>query len=234
MDNGVMDKILVVDFGSQYAHLIAQAIRRIGVYAQMIEPDAKTELFNDPAVKGIVWSGGPASVYAPDAPAINPEVFTKEWILSRRIPFLFTCYGHQLAAQIFAQGWYAAVEKKEPGEYGPTPLTVRHPIGILEGLNAQEVVLMSHEDSVVRLPPDFMITASTENCPSAAVQHISAPLFGIQFHAEVSHTPSGTRIFENFLAVCSARKEWTPQRMFEETREILRNGIRGRIGILLA
>lgn len=234
MDAGVMDKILVVDFGSQFAHLIAQSIRKLGVYAEMAEPDAKTELFNDPAVKGIVWSGGPSSVYDPDAPPLNPEVFTKEWILSRSIPFLFTCYGHQLAAQIFAKGYYTAVEKKEPGEYGPTLFTVKHPIGILEGLNAEEMVLMSHEDNVVRLPPDFMVNGSTENCPNAAVQHIIAPLFGIQFHAEVSHTSCGTKIFDNFLKIANARKEWTPQRMFEETREILRNGIKGRIGILLA
>ena len=83
-----MDKILVVDFGSQYAHLIAQCVRKLGIYAQMIEPDAKTELFNDPTVKGIVWSGGPASVYALDAPDVNPEVFTKDWILSKKGSFI--------------------------------------------------------------------------------------------------------------------------------------------------
>ena len=224
-----MDKILVVDFGSQYAHLIAQSIRKLGVFAQMLEPDAETELFNDPAVKGIIWSGGPASVYAPNAPALNPDVFTKEWVLGRDIPFLFTCYGHQLAAQIFAQGFYAAVEKREPGEYGPTALTVKKPTGVLDGLNKQETVLMSHEDSVVRLPPDFMITASTENCPAAAIEHITLPLFGIQFHAEVSHTPCGSKIFENFIRICNAKKEWTPQRMFEETRETLRANIKGRV-----
>ena len=97
------EKILVVDFGSQYAHLIVNEIRRFHVFAELIEPDAPREAFEDPSIKGIVWSGGPASVYAANAPAVNPEVFTKEWVLKRNIPFFFICYGHQLAAQVFGK-----------------------------------------------------------------------------------------------------------------------------------
>ena len=232
-----MEKILVVDFGSQYAHLIAQCVRKLGVYATITEPDAQENVFNDPEIKGIIWSGGPASVYSENAPQLNKEIFTRDWILARNVPLLCLCYGHQMLAQIFAKDWWNAVEKNPAkGEYGPIPLTVKSSTGVLKGLEKTEIVVMSHEDTVACIPPNFVICASTENCRAAAVECVSPPrkIFGLQFHPEVSDTLCGMKIFDNFLGICGVEREWTSTRMFEETRDILRQGIKDRVGILLA
>lgn len=192
-----MDTIAVLDFGGQYAHLIANRVRRLGVFTEIHSPNAPVSELE--GVKGIIYSGGPSSVYAADAPEYNPE------ILSLPVPKLGICYGHQLLA--FQQGG-----KVQPGkvkEYGIADLKVLEPADpIFDGVPQASPMWMSHGDSVSELPAGYKIIASTDDCPIAAVACPEKRLYGFQFHPEVTHSRFGMKVLENFVKFCGCEKSW--------------------------
>ncbi|MBX5327907.1 MAG: glutamine-hydrolyzing GMP synthase [Candidatus Bathyarchaeota archaeon] len=197
------DTILVLDFGGQYCHLIGRRIREHGVYSEIVAHDIKPEeiellkeKFN---VKGLIFSGGPASVYEPNAPKPNQH------ILDVGLPILGLCYGHQLIAQMVGGN----VEPAKEREYGIAYVTINKPVGVLTGLNAKEKVWMSHGDTVFSIPTDYEVLAHTENCPVAAFRHKKKPIYGLQWHPEVVHTEKGTKMLQNFIfEVCKCEANW--------------------------
>ena len=197
------DTILVLDFGGQYCHLIGRRIREHGVYSEIvphdISPEEVADLNKKFNVKGLIFSGGPSSVYGPNAPRLNPR------ILEVNLPILGLCYGHQLLAQI-TEG---KVEPATCKEYGIAQVSIDKPVGILEGLSDKEKVWMSHGDTVMTAPPEFESLAHTENCPVAAFRHKTKPIYGLQWHPEVIHTENGMRMLQNFIfQVCKAQANW--------------------------
>lgn len=212
------DTVLVVDFGGQYAHLIAGCVRKLGVYAQTLNPESPLDTYFQPHVKGIILSGGPASVYEPG----RPHFEAREFFHTIAKPVLGICYGHQLMADAFGGEDCATVRYREDGgEYGPTRLSLLHARGVLEGLEEKETVLMSHRDCVDICPPGFMITAETDYTPCAAMEHEELPFYGVQFHPEVTDTPCGMQVLDNFLRMCGAERSWTLQNMQEQlTRDV--------------
>jgi GMP synthase (glutamine-hydrolysing) len=205
------DTILVLDFGGQYCHLIGRRIREHGVYSEIVPhditpDDIKTlnEKFN---VKGLILSGGPASVYEPNAPRLNPR------ILETNLPILGLCYGHQLIAQITN----GKVEPAACKEYGIAHVTIDKPVGVLKGLGKKEKVWMSHGDTVFAMPPEFEVLAHTENCPVAAFRHKEKPIYGLQWHPEVIHTENGMRMLHNFIfEVCKCKANWQMEDIIEK------------------
>jgi GMP synthase (glutamine-hydrolysing) len=197
------DTILVLDFGGQYCHLIGRRIREHGVYSEIVPHDispeevaALHEKFN---VKGLILSGGPSSVYEPNAPKLNPH------ILELNLPILGLCYGHQLLAQLTG----GKVEPAACKEYGIAKVAIDKPVGVLEGLGESEQVWMSHGDTVFAPPPNFEALAHTENCPVAAFRHKTKPIYGLQWHPEVIHTEKGMRMLQNFIfQVCKCQANW--------------------------
>ncbi len=190
--------ILVINFGSQVAHLIARRIRDLRVYSEIVPYDvsAKDILKKNP--DGIILSGGPSSVYEKDSPILDKK------ILELGIPVLGICYGEQIIGHYFG--------KVEPGqlrEFGRTELNVKHNSNLLKGLKKKETVWMSHGDKVTKFPGDFKVLAATNSCPIAAFENPEKKLYGVQFHPEVVHTPKGKEIFKNFLFdICKCRKDW--------------------------
>ena len=205
------DTILVLDFGGQYCHLIGRRIREHGVYSEIVPHDItpggiKTlnEKFN---VKGLILSGGPASVYEPNAPRLDPR------ILETNLPILGLCYGHQLIAQITNGKVESAVCK----EYGIAHIAIDKPVGVLKGLGEKEKVWMSHGDTVFAMPPEFEVLAHTENCPVAAFKHKGKPIYGLQWHPEVIHTENGMRMLRNFIfEVCKCKANWQMEDIIEK------------------
>ena len=197
------DTILVLDFGGQYCHLIGRRIREHGVYSEIVPHDispeevaALNEKFN---VKGLILSGGPSSVYEPNAPKLHPR------ILEVNLPILGLCYGHQLLAQLTN----GKVEPATCKEYGIAQVAIDKPVGVLEGLSESEQVWMSHGDTVVTPPPEFESLAHTDNCPVAAFRHKTKPIYGLQWHPEVIHTEKGMRMLQNFIfQVCKCQANW--------------------------
>ncbi len=197
------DTILVLDFGGQYCHLIGRRIREHGVYSEIvphdITPDEIETLNRKLNVKGLILSGGPSSVYEPNAPRFDPR------ILELNLPVLGLCYGHQLVAQI-AKG---KVKPAACKEYGIAQVAIDKPVGVLEGLGKTEKVWMSHGDTVFAAPPGFEVLAHTENCPVAAFKHKDKPIYGLQWHPEVIHTANGVRMLRNFIfEVCKCKANW--------------------------
>lgn len=218
------DTILILDFGGQYCHLIGRRIREQGVYSEIVPHDISPEevnVFNEKLnVKGLILSGGPSSVYEPNAPKLDPL------ILKVNLPILGLCYGHQLLVQL-SNG---KVEPATCKEYGITQVTIDKPASILEGLNDKEQVWMSHGDTVMTLPPGFESLAHTGNCPVAAYRHKSKPIYGLQWHPEVIHTKHGTMILHNFIfQVCKAQANWQMEDLIGKMENELRSEInRGR------
>jgi GMP synthase (glutamine-hydrolysing) len=197
------DTLLVLDFGGQYCHLIGRRIRENGVYSEIVAHDISPEkvkaLCKKFNIKGLILSGGPSSVYEPNAPKLNPR------ILELNLPILGLCYGHQLLAQLTN----GKVQPAACKEYGVTQAAIDMPVGVLEGLGEEEKVWMSHGDTVFALPPDFEVLAHTENCPVAAFRHKEKPIYGLQWHPEVIHTAHGARMLRNFIfEVCRCEANW--------------------------
>lgn len=213
--------IAVLDFGGQYAHLIANRIRRLRVHARICSPQVPLEELQ--GVRGVILSGGPASVYDPDQPPYNPRIFTAG------LPILGLCYGHQLLCQQLG----GRVAPGPTREFGAARLHVKTATGVLKGLATSEVVWMSHQDTVTRLPEGFEVLASTEDCPMAAAGDQRRRIWGLQFHPEVSHTVSGMRILENFVELCSCPRDWTMEHYLEQVVDQLRAQTAGRKVFLL-
>jgi GMP synthase (glutamine-hydrolysing) len=208
------DRILILDFGAQYSQLIARRIREQRVYCEIQPaswPLAKIRAF---APKGIVLSGGPASVYAEGAPASDPGIY------ALGVPVLGICYGQQLMAHQLG----GVVEKADAREYGRARLHVEKPHPLFAGFGAEDRnVWMSHGDRVLRLPEGWEVIATSANSPFAAVAHRTQPLVGVQFHPEVNHTEGGDQLLRNFaLGMCGCAGTWTAFAFVESAVERVR------------
>lgn len=200
--------IAVIDFGSQYSQLIARRIRECGVYSELVPFDVSPESLERLNPRGFVLSGGPASVYEPGAPLLQPQ------ILDAGKPILGICYGMQLLAHQCGGRVAAAAQR----EYGPARVRLSGgEDSLFAGLGPELDVWMSHGDRVVELPPGFRVLASTANAPIAAMGHPANQLYGIQFHPEVVHTPKGRQVLENFVRICGCSQSWTPASFIEES-----------------
>ena len=216
--------ILVVDFGSQYTQLIARRIREQHVFCRIVTPDSiRTDEIRSLAPKGLIFSGGPASVYQPNVPL--PERKT----LELGIPVLGICYGMQAMAKLLG----GRVEAAGKREYGKAVLTVDEPDGLFHKTRSRFVSWMSHGDSVAELPQGFRILAHTDNTPAAAIADPTRKLYGLQFHPEVVHTEEGPTILRNFLfGVCGCTGEWTMASFIEEVLSQLRSKV-GKANVVL-
>ena len=213
--------VLIFDFGSQYAQLIARRVRDLNVFCQIVRHDLPAARVAELNPKGIILSGGPASVYEPGAPRMDPD------ILNQGVPVLGLCYGMQLGCQILG----AEVTAHNRREFGRAPLKVLNPDAVLAGVPRETIVWMSHGDQVKAATGDFDTLASTETCPVAAVRHRSKPFYALQFHPEVSHTPEGGRILRNFLHdVCGCQGLWKMQTFIDRTVADIRERVgKGRV-----
>ena len=198
--------IAILDYGSQYTQVIARRVRESRVYCEIFPHDVTPDELAAKEVVGVILSGGPASVYDPGAPGVDPRIVDGRW------PVLGICYGMQLMAH--ALGGEVAPEGKR--EYGPATVSIEEHGALFEGLAPHERAWMSHGDSVQRLPPGFHGIAATERLPTAAMSD-GARRFGVQFHPEVAHTPHGTEVLRNFLyRVVGVKGDWTPAAFVEE------------------
>jgi GMP synthase (glutamine-hydrolysing) len=205
--------VLVLDFGAQYAQLIARRVRECHVYSDIVPFDISFSELESCRPAGLILSGGPASVYAPGAPALDPAV------LSLGVPVLGICYGQQAMSQVLG----GRVEPTGVREYGRTALTVERPGLLLSDLAPEETVWMSHADTVTAPPPGFTVTARTGSTPVAAMEDPARGLFGVQFHPEVVHTPRGLDVMKRFLYdACGLLPEWTPAGVIERAVERIR------------
>jgi GMP synthase (glutamine-hydrolysing) len=215
------DTIVILDFGGQYAHLIANRIRRLGVYSEIADPETKADKLKD--YKGIILSGSPRSVYDKTAPHCDKAIF------DLGVPILGICYGHQVM-QYLLGGEVGAGETKE---YGTAELSVKSTFPIFKGLPGKIRVWMSHGDMVRKLAPGFEIAGKTADCPAAAAGFAAKNFYGIQFHAEVTHTPDGMKILDNFLSICGAKKEWNIGVYMEEEIKRIKDKTCGKKVFLL-
>jgi GMP synthase (glutamine-hydrolysing) len=209
------DRLLILDFGSQYTQLIARRIREVGVYCEIIPWDSSNDDIAAFGPSGVILSGGPESVTASDSPRAPDLVFTLD------VPILGICYGMQtMAAQLGG-----AVEGSDTSEFGYAQIRRTTAHGLFNDLSDGEDpeghqlldVWMSHGDKVCQLPPDFECIASTDSCPIAGMAHRDKPWFGIQFHPEVTHTLQGEEIFSHFvLSICGCDALWTPANIVED------------------
>jgi len=194
-----VDTILILDFGSQYAQLIARRIREAGVFSLLVAPDRPAAELAAMRPKGLILSGGPASVTEQGSPRCDPRIF------ELGVPILGICYGMQLGCQILGGRVEAAARR----EFGRTALRIQDAGDLLAGLPDRTSVWMSHGDQVADLGGAFDVLASSETCPHAAVRHRGGRFFGVQFHPEVTHTPHGTDLLRNFLyTICQCQGTW--------------------------
>ena len=198
LDQSLKEFIAVLDYGSQYNQLIARRVRENNVYCEILPPATTAETLKKiPRLKGIILSGGPASVYEENAPGIDPE------ILKIGVPILGICYGMQLISQTLG----GKVMKAEKREYGLSKLLIKDFSDLLWNLRSTLDVWMSHGDQVTRLPQGFEPIAYTMTCPFGAIRNRVKQIYGVQFHPEVIHTQNGKDIIKNFLM-----KIWKPAR----------------------
>jgi GMP synthase (glutamine-hydrolysing) len=214
-DTAPPDTVLVVDFGAQYAQLIARRVRECQVYSQIVPPTMTAGQLRELRPKAIILSGGPASVYAAGAPAAPPG------LLESGVPLLGICYGFQL----MMAGLGGRVERTGTGEYGATALDVLGGGALLAGLPARQQVWMSHGDSCAAAPPGFTVTARTAATPVAAAEDPARGLYGVQFHPEVLHTQHGMAVLRAFLDAAGCQPTWTTRGVIEEQVERIRQQV---------
>lgn len=193
-------RIAVIDFGGQYTHLITSRIRRLGAYSEIFDPQDIDSNYLLKSCSGIIYSGGPASVYDANAPQCSPE------FLELGLPVLGICYGHQLIIQQLG----GTVSHSFSREYGPAKIILKKAVGIFESETQHDhsTLWMSHGDEVTQLPEDFEILASTSDCKYAAVANLKKNIYGIQFHPEVSHSEHGDLYLKNFIRICGLQGTW--------------------------
>ncbi|MFX1237591.1 MAG: glutamine-hydrolyzing GMP synthase [Promethearchaeota archaeon] len=215
-----MDKIIVLDFGGQYCHLIARRIRDLGVYSEIVPFDTKINILKKLKPKGIILSGGPSSVYDEGSPQLPKDFF--DFIQLEKIPVLGICYGHHLIINEMG----GTIEPHDHKEYGKTELEVIDSKTLLASLVKKEIVWMSHGDQVKKLPNEFKAIAKTKTCPIAAYKCDSKRIYGVQFHPEVVHTPNGNKILDNFITkIAQAKKEWKLEDWIEQSIQDIRKEI---------
>jgi GMP synthase (glutamine-hydrolysing) len=214
------EKILILDFGSQYTQLIARAVREANVYCEIVPFNKSIEY--DPSLKGIILSGSPFSVNDENAPEVKISSLIKN------TPVLGICYGAQLTAKQFG----GKVEKSSKREYGRAVLHLQKEDNLLRNLIPSSQVWMSHADSILKLPNEFEVLATTDSIPVAAFRHKENeqhPLYGLQFHPEVYHSIEGKKILQNFLVnICGCSQDWTPAHFITDTVEALKKQIGDR------
>ncbi|MDQ3645425.1 MAG: glutamine-hydrolyzing GMP synthase [Actinomycetota bacterium] len=212
-----MQKVLVVDYGAQYAQLIARRVRECHVYSEIVRHDTPVEELAAHRPAGIILSGGPKSVHQPGAPDADPRLF------EMGVPVLGICYGQQLMASKLG----GEVARTGIAEFGKTDLSVEAPSSTLfNELPVEQTVWMSHNDAVVRAPDGFRSTASTSSSPVAAFEDVERGLYGVQFHPEVAHTPRGTDLLKNFLyEACDLLPSWTMTSVIETAIEDIRKTV---------
>lgn len=212
------EKIVVLDFGSQYAHLIAKRFRMLGYYSEIALPSADVSTFEN--VKGIVFSGGPSSVYDEKVPEFNSK------ILDLGIPILGLCYGHY----IVQQGYNGKIGKAAVGEFGFSTLELNDKVKcpLFEGIEKIQQVWMSHQDGVFELGDGFETVGSTKDCKYAATQNLEKKRFSLQFHCEVKDTPCGNQIFENFAKYCEMSQNWDQDTVLQIILEQIKTQAEGK------
>jgi len=213
------DQVLVVDFGAQYAQLIARRVREAHVYSEIVPHSITADEVRAKAPQAIILSGGPKSVNAPGAPRMDRDIF------QLGIPMLGICYGQQLMAVALG----GEVSRSGVGEYGKSELAVQTPGVVMDGTPERQTVWMSHFDAVVTPPDGFRVTAATGTSPCAVIEDTERRLFGVQFHPEVTHTPHGQSVLRRFLydgAGC--HPDWTPLNVIEELVDRIREQVGDR------
>ncbi|MCF7958621.1 MAG: glutamine-hydrolyzing GMP synthase, partial [Phycisphaerae bacterium] len=207
------ETIAILDFGSQYIQLIARRVREHKVYSEICRHNVDIEKLRGMNLKGIILSGGPSSVYAEGAPKCDPAIF------ELGVPVMGICYGMQIGCNILG----VEVSTAQSREYGSTKLHVNQADSLMAHIPGEKVVWMSHGDQVNDLPDDFVSLGSTATCPYAAVRHNTVPFFGVQFHPEVTHTPCGTQIFQNFLYdICQCQGTWQMGNVIDQACQDIR------------
>jgi GMP synthase (glutamine-hydrolysing) len=208
--------VAILDFGSQYGQLIARRVREQNVYSRIFPAGVTAKELSKLPLKGIILSGGPASVYATNAPRCDENIFDLD------VPILGICYGMQLGCQILG----ARITPAESREYGRTNLSILDGSDLLANLPETITAWASHGDQIDRLGRDFLRLATTETCPFAAVKHKLKKFYGVQFHPEVSHTPKGSQILENFLYdICGCSGDWKMSDFAGETVDAIRRKV---------
>ncbi len=206
--------ILIVDFGSQTAHLIGRRLRQLGVATQYVNPEDALEIIKQTSPSGIIFSGGPSSVYEDGAPTLSKEV------LELGLPVLGICYGWQLMAHLLG-----AEVKNTAKEYGPETITIDRPEGVLKDISDKQFnVIVSHGDTVMSLPQGFETIATTKSVEYTAVINKDENLFGVQFHPEANHTEHGLEILKNFAMICKEELnliKLDPEKIISEIKEIV-------------
>lgn len=210
--------VIVLDFGAQYGQLIARRVRDLGVYSEIVPCDITADEVRELAPSAIILSGGPASVYAEDAPSVDAAIF------ELGIPVLGFCYGQQ--AMAVALG--GAVGHTDKGEYGPAKITrAGSDSRLLADTPHEQTVWMSHRDAVTEVPDGFVITSHTDICPVASMEDAERGLYATQFHPEVRHTPHGNQMLANFLFdTCGLEKSWTMDSIIEDSIAAIREQVR--------
>lgn len=219
-----IDKIVILDFGGQYSHLISRRIRDLGVYAE-IKPASTSieELKKISQLKGIIFSGGAKSVYEENAPKCDHA------ILKMGIPLLGICYGHHLIAYLEN----GKVGLAKVGEYGLTELTIIKKSRLLKDLSSKQIVWMNHKDIVQRLPKNYTVIARTKNSAIAVFADEQNQIYGVQFHPEVTHTTNGDKILKNFVIdICKAKREWDTSQIINNIKNEIKQTIGNRKAII--
>lgn len=211
--------IVVVNFGGQYAHLIARRIRELGVKSELIDPSIKISELTRLKPQAIIFSGSPHSAYDKNSPKPNPQIY------KLKIPILGICYGHQL----FAYQLNGKVSKGKSKQYGKESLKLTSKSLLFKGLSKVETVWFSHGDHVNSLPKGFETIASTKSSKIAAMQNTKLNFYGIQFHPEVTHTPKGMQVLSNFLfKIAKAKKDWNLEKVKESTVSNIKSQTNGK------
>lgn len=209
--------VAVLDFGAQYGQLIARRVRDLNVYSEIVPCDISASELREMAPSALILSGGPASVYAEDAPRVDPAIF------ELGVPVLGFCYGHQITAVTLG----GKVAHSEVGEYGPATIERDHDSVLFNSTPLKQTVWMSHRDSVCEVPEGFTVTASTDVCPVAAMENAERRIYTTQFHPEVKHTEHGQQILSNFLfSICGLEKNWSMDNLVET----MTNEFREKVG----
>ena len=206
MDQKASAKVLVLDFGAQYGQLIARRVRDLNVYSEIVPCDISADEIREMNASALILSGGPASVYAEDAPSIDPTIF------DLGLPVLGFCYGHQITAVTLG----GKVGHSEVGEYGRATITRTAGAKLFNSTPMEQTVWMSHRDAVSEVPEGFTVTASTDVCPVAAMECVERKIFTTQFHPEVKHSEYGQQLLSNFLfEICGLEPNWSMDNLVE-------------------
>ncbi|GAI90014.1 unnamed protein product, partial [marine sediment metagenome] len=215
-----MDKICIIDMGSQYTHLISRRIREHGVYSEILPNDISIDELKQHKPIGIVLSGGPSSVYEDNSPQLTEEFLN--YTINEKIPVLGICYGFHLIIHHLG----GKIKPFTHKEYGKTKIDILQSKRLLDSLEKEEIVWMSHGDQVEIMPEGFEVIAKTSTCPIAAYANDNLRLYGVQFHPEVIHTEKGATILENFITkIVHAKKEWKLDNWIEKTIERIKEEV---------